>query len=206
MNQQHFTIAWYSPLLEIEQNPSDDKFTDQKIREYNAGSHLALAQSLKKKQPMLVGIIRPDNTDFDIVIAPQSSVEQGLDKHGRPLVNPIFVQLKDIYLHNQQKELSASEWINLIHEKYLNHDLTLQYNSAEKRGTLHLVNKVHVQFPMIDPESLLKTIVVPRTSFEQVTIAVGIGTAAHVWQLYPSVKYFGAVSSRVIEELKEIYN
>jgi len=179
--------------------------SDEFLSELLFTSPLALRESLARGKKMLLGKVMEQANPWDVVIHEE---EQLLAVHGtsKPMPDPLFVQLKEIYVHGQSDALVVGKWLEHVQDTVKK--ASDKYKGREPIGILHLYNRT--LFNPVDlktfEEQLAKVMFDFPVPFKQVTVTVDSKDSGILtWQIHPLFHAIGGLGSHEIPKLKELF-
>lgn len=170
------------------------------LREIFLCSPLVFRESFARNKRMLIGKVMKQDDPWDVVIHEEATFRV---VHGtaKPMPDPLFVQLKEVFSHGIIEPVGLPELLK--HIQSTGKKAIQKYSGREPVGILHLHNRIPTTTSVKDLEEGLASIKFEEpVPFKQISITLG----SLNWQLYPFFHPIGILGSEEIPELKKLYN
>lgn len=152
---------------------------------------------------MMIGKVMEQDSPWDIIIHDE---EQLRVVHGtsRPLPDPLFVQLKEVYLHGVGP-IELDDWMSCVRETV--RKAAGKYKGREPIGILHLYNRLPFHaLGLKEFEDKLSMIKFDfKIPFKQISITVDTQVGSLSWQIFPEVHAIGSLGNAELPKLKELF-
>ena len=173
---------------------------DELLREIFLCSPLVFRESLARNKRMLIGKVMKQDDPWDVVIHEEATL-RAVHGTGKPMPDPLFVQLKEVFLHGIIEPVELPELLK--HIQSTGKKAIQKYSGREPVGILHLHNRIPVTTSVKDLEEDLASIKFEEpVPFKQIVITLGNLN----WQMYPSFHPIGNLGPEEIPKLKSLYD
>lgn len=171
------------------------------LREIFLCSPLVFRESLALNKRMLIGKVMKQDDPWDVVIHEETQL-RAVHGTNKPMPDPLFIQLKEVFLHDITEPLELTELLEHIQSTAKN--AIKKYSGREPVGILHLHNRMIVKNTSVKDleEGLTSVKFEELVPFKQVSITLG----SLNWQLYPFFHPIGILGQEEIPKLKELYD
>ena len=176
------------------------------LRELLFCSPLLLRESLAKNRRMVIGKVMEQNNPWDVVIHDEMQL-RAVHGTNKPLPDPLFIQLKELFLYEASSSVELEKW--LAHITNVVRKACEKYKGRKPTGILHLYNRVPFQPTGLKQleEKLAEMIFESPGPFKQVSITVDAkATGILSWQIYPFFHAIGSLGQLELPKLKELYD
>lgn len=178
----------------------DETMDNELLREIFLCSPLVFRESLARNKRMLIGKVMKQDDPWDVVIHEEAPL-RAVHGTGKPMPDPLFIQLKEIFLYGVNEPFGLPELLKHIQSTAKN--AIEKYRGREPVGILHLHNRIPATTSVKDLEEGLALINFEEpVPFKQVVITLG----SLNWQIYPTLHVIGNLGSEEIPKLKELYD
>lgn len=170
------------------------------LREIFLCSPLVFRESLARNKRMLIGKVMKQDDPWDVVIHDEAEL-RAVHGTSKPMPDPLFIQLKEVFLHGVIEPLELAELLEHIQNTAKN--AIQKYTGREPAGILHLHNRMALKNTSVkDLEECLASLRFEEpVLFKQISITLGNLN----WQIYPIFHPIGSLGPEEIPQLKELY-
>jgi len=175
------------------------------LREILLCSPLVFRESLARNKQMLIGKVMKQDDPWDIVIHDEAEL-RAVHGTSKPLPDPLFVQLKEIFLHGTIQPIELTEWLEQVQNTAKN--ANEKYAGREPMGILHLYNRIPFKETSLKDleESLTSIKFEEPIPFKQISITVDDRKLGSLnWQIYPFFHAIGSLGQDDIPKIKSLY-
>jgi|SRR3989344_3125268 len=178
----------------------DKTMDDELLREVFLCSPLVFRESLARNERMLIGKVMKQDDPWDVVIHQEAQL-RAVHGTGKPMPDPLFIQLKEVFLYGATEPLELLEMLKHVQSTAKN--AIQKYSGREPVGILHLHNRISVQNVSVkDIEEGFALIKFEEPiPFKQISITLGNLN----WQIYPFFHPIGSLGQAEIPKIKSLY-
>jgi hypothetical protein len=167
---------------------------------------LVLRESLTKNQKMLIGKVMEQNNPWDIVIHEEAQI-RAIHGTSKPLPDPLFIQLKELFIYGITQPIELSEWV--VHIKNTTDNAIKKYSGRDPMGILHLYNRIPFKKSLLkDLEADIASVIFKEPlPFKQVSITIDDERLGSLnWQIYPFFHPIGSFGQAEMLKIKDLYD
>lgn len=176
------------------------------LREIMLCSVLVFHESIAQNKSLLIGKVMEQRNPWDAIIYDEAEL-RAIHGSSKPLLDPILIQLKEVFVHDLVSPLSLANWVAEVQQTI--NAANTKYRGREPAGILHLYNRVSVaKTDLKETEETLQSLTFAEpVPFKQIVVTIEEGNFGMItWQVYPFFHAVGKIGEEEIIKLKELYN